>query len=130
MLTGKGGNVGLFIGANKAYMIDDQYDYMSYSLKETIAGLISKPIAYLFNTHMHGDHIGGNSNFNSDATTIVGHDNVRKRLKEQANITAEITKEKLWTKLRTTRELPQLTMPYTAVDLLNPKLYGKHFTGV
>ena len=27
MLTGKGGNVGLFIEANKAYMIDDQLLY-------------------------------------------------------------------------------------------------------
>ena len=70
---------------------------------------------------MHGDHTGGNSNFNSEATTIVAHDNLRKRLKEQANITVEITKGKLWTKLRTTRELPQLTTPYTAVDILNPK---------
>lgn len=84
MLTGKGGNVGIFLGESKAYMIDDQYDYMSNSLKKTIAVLTNKPIAYLFNTHMHGDHTGGNSNFNSEATTIVAHDNVRNRLKDQA----------------------------------------------
>lgn len=83
MLTGKGGNVGLFIGESKAYMIDDQYDYMSNSLKKAIAALTNKPIAYLFNTHMHGDHTGGNSNFNSESTTIVAHDNVRNRLKDQ-----------------------------------------------
>ncbi|MFT6838936.1 MAG: cyclase [Sediminicola sp.] len=89
MLTGKGGNVGLYIGKNEAYMIDDQYDYMSEPLKQTIAGLTSKPIAYLFNTHMHGDHTGGNSNFNSETTTIVAHDNVRKRLKEQSKTTTK-----------------------------------------
>jgi cyclase len=89
MLTGKGGNVCLYIGKNEAYMIDDQYDYMSEPLKQTIAGLTSKPIAYLFNTHMHGDHTGGNSNFNSETTTIVAHDNVRKRLKEQSKTTTK-----------------------------------------
>ena len=35
---------------------------------------------------MHGDHTGGNSNFNSEATTIVAHDNVRKRLKDQIKV--------------------------------------------
>ena len=89
MLTGRGGNVGLFIGENKAYMIDDQYDYMSNSLKQTIAGITNKPLAYLFNTHMHGDHTGGNSNFNSESTTIIAHDNVRKRLKDQAKAEIE-----------------------------------------
>ncbi|MET6989046.1 MBL fold metallo-hydrolase [Sediminicola arcticus] len=86
MLTGKGGNVGIFVGESKAYMIDNQYDYMSDALKKTINGLTNKPIAYLFNTHMHGDHTGGNSNFNSEATTIVAHDNVRKRLKDQIKV--------------------------------------------
>jgi glyoxylase-like metal-dependent hydrolase (beta-lactamase superfamily II) len=112
MLTGKGGNVGLFIGASKAYMIDDQYDFMSYSLKETIAGLTSKPIAYLFNTHLHGDHTGGNSNFNSEATTIVAHDNARKRLKEQANTTVEITKGKTLDEVKNNKGI---TAAYDAV---------------
>ena len=35
------------------------------------------------NTHHHGDHTGGNENFGKLGATIIAHDNVRKRLKEQ-----------------------------------------------
>ncbi len=82
MLTGEGGNIGLFIGETYAFMIDDQFDRLSDKIKATIAGLTDKPLAFLFNTHMHGDHTGGNASFNSGGTTIIAHDNVRERVRE------------------------------------------------
>jgi glyoxylase-like metal-dependent hydrolase (beta-lactamase superfamily II) len=83
MLTGQGGNIGIFVGKDNVFMIDDQFDRLSEKIKSAIATLTDKPIAILFNTHMHGDHTGGNSKFNSKATTIVAHDNVRKTLHGQ-----------------------------------------------
>ena len=80
MLTGQGGNVGIYIGQKHVFMIDDQFDRLSDKIKAAIASLTNKPIAFLFNTHMHGDHTGGNANFNTDLTTLVAHDNVRKRV--------------------------------------------------
>ena len=80
MLTGQGGNIGIYIGQKHVFMIDDQFDRLSDKIKTAIGSLTNKPIAFLFNTHMHGDHTGGNANFNTDLTTLVAHDNVRKRV--------------------------------------------------
>lgn len=83
MLTGQGGNIGLYVGENYVFMIDDQFDRLSDKIKAAIGSITEKPIAFLLNTHMHGDHTGGNAKFNSEHTTIVAHDNVRLRVKEQ-----------------------------------------------
>ncbi len=81
MLTGQGGNIGIYIGETNVFMIDDQFARLSDKIKIAIGSLTDKPVATLFNTHMHGDHSGGNANFNSDAVTLVAHDNVRDRIK-------------------------------------------------
>lgn len=81
MLTGQGGNIGIYVGQDHVFMIDDQFDRLSGKLKTAIASLTDKPIAFLFNTHMHGDHSGGNAKFNSDTVTLVAQDNVRNRIK-------------------------------------------------
>ena len=80
MLTGQGGNIGIYTGERNVFMIDDQFERLSDKIKMAISKLTDQPISFLFNTHMHGDHTGGNAKFNSKATTIVAHDNVRKSL--------------------------------------------------
>lgn len=88
MLTGQGGNIGIYAGTDHVFMIDDQFDRLSEKIKASIALLSDKPVAFLFNTHMHGDHTGGNASFNGPQTTIVAHDNVRNRVieREQKNL--------------------------------------------
>ena len=88
MLTGQGGNIGIYVGTDHVFMIDDQFDRLSEKIKASIALLSDKPVAFLFNTHMHGDHTGGNASFNGPQTTIVAHDNVRNRVmeREQKNL--------------------------------------------
>lgn len=96
MLTGQGGNIGIYVGEKNVFMIDDQFSRLSDKIKTTITALTNKPIATLFNTHMHGDHTGGNANFNSDSVTLVAHKNVRARVKtnQQAKLEKkEITSE-------------------------------------
>ncbi|SNZ01036.1 MBL fold metallo-hydrolase [Flagellimonas pacifica] len=90
MLTGRGGNIGIYIGEEKVFMIDDQFAPLSNKIKVAIKTLTNKPITYLVNTHMHGDHTGGNVNFNTETTTLVAQDNVRKRLMQKglANVKA------------------------------------------
>jgi cyclase len=80
MLTGQGGNIGIYTGESNVFMIDDQFERLSDNIKMAISELTDQPISFLFNTHMHGDHTGGNAKFNSKATTVVAHDNVRKSL--------------------------------------------------
>ncbi len=106
MLTGRGGNIGIYVGEHNVFMIDDQFDYLSDKIKASISTITSKPISFLFNTHMHGDHSGGNANFNMEETTLVAHDNVRKRIqtRQKQNLEAEKISLDYYTRM-----LPEVT---------------------
>jgi glyoxylase-like metal-dependent hydrolase (beta-lactamase superfamily II) len=80
MLAGRGGNIGLFVGEDGAFLIDDQYAPLTDKILAAIAAVTDKPVRFLVNTHWHGDHTGGNENIGKGGTIIVAHDNVRKRL--------------------------------------------------
>ena len=80
MLTGAGGNIGISVGSDGVFMIDDQFAALSPKIEKAITTLSDKPIKFLVNTHFHGDHTGGNANFKEAGATIVAHKNVRKRL--------------------------------------------------
>ena len=80
MLTGSGGNIGLLIGEDGVFMIDNQYAPLSEKIMAKIKELSDHPVKYVINTHWHGDHAGGNENFANAGAVIVAHKNVRKRL--------------------------------------------------
>jgi cyclase len=80
MLTGAGGNIGLSVGADAAFLIDDQYAPMTPKIKAAVAALTSKPVKFVLNTHWHGDHTGGNKDLGEAGILIVAHENVRKRM--------------------------------------------------
>ena len=82
MLAGAGGNLGLSVGENGAFLIDDQYAPLTEKIKKAIADETDKPITFLINTHWHMDHTGGNENFGKGGTIIVAHNNVRKRMEK------------------------------------------------
>jgi cyclase len=80
MLVGRGGNVGLTVGRDGVAIIDDQFDDMAPKLRAAIAMLSAQPAKFVINTHLHGDHTGGNDQFGRAGAVIIAHDNVRKRL--------------------------------------------------
>ncbi len=80
MLVGRGGNVGLTVGADGTAIIDDQFDDMAPKLRAAIALLSDKPAKFVINTHLHGDHTGGNDQFGRAGAVIIAHENVRKML--------------------------------------------------
>ena len=106
MLTGQGGNIGIYVGETHVFMIDDQFDRLSEKLKVAINSLTDKPIAFLFNTHMHGDHSGGNARFNSETVTLVAQDNVRERIK--ANLLPKVEAKEMSTE-DYVKMLPEVT---------------------
>jgi len=80
MLMGRGGNVGLTVGTDGAAIIDDQFADMAPKIRAAVAMLSDQPVSFLVNTHLHGDHTGGNDAFGKAGATIIAHENVRKRL--------------------------------------------------
>jgi glyoxylase-like metal-dependent hydrolase (beta-lactamase superfamily II) len=80
MLTGRGGNIGLSVGPDGVFMIDDQYAPLTEAIREAVRKLSDQPIRFVLNTHWHGDHTGGNENLGTSGSLIVAHDNVRKRM--------------------------------------------------
>lgn len=82
MLEGAGGNIGLSVGADGAFVIDDQFAPLADKIMAAIKAVTDDSVAFVVNTHFHGDHTGGNEAFGKAGAHIVAHDNVRKRLKE------------------------------------------------
>ncbi len=88
MLEGKGGNIGLFIGEDGTFLIDDQFAPLTekhLAAIQTVGGDVPK---FLINTHYHADHTGGNENLGRAGAVIFSHDNVRERLTVETVIAA------------------------------------------
>ena len=80
MLTGAGGNLGLSVGEDAVFLVDDQYAPMTEKIRAAIAAITPQPVRFVLNTHWHGDHTGGNENFGKAGSIVVAHENVRKRM--------------------------------------------------
>ncbi len=86
MLKGSGGNIGVMTGKDGTLMIDNQFAPLSNKINGAIKTLDPGEIRFLINTHLHGDHSGGNENFKRMGITIVAHDAARERMiTEQVN---------------------------------------------
>ncbi len=88
MLTGQGGNIGLFLGADGSFMVDDQFAPLTDKIVAAVESLGGEVPAYLVNTHFHGDHTGGNENLGRAGTLILSHHGVRERLENGSFIAA------------------------------------------
>ena len=80
MLAGRGGNIGLSIGDDGAFLIDDKFAPLSDTILAAVAELTDKPVRFVVNTHWHGDHTGGNANMAQQGAIVVAHHRVRERL--------------------------------------------------
>jgi cyclase len=83
-LEGRGGNIGLSIGDDGVVMIDDQFAPLTDKILAAIGSLSDQEIKFLINTHVHGDHTGGNENLGKMGVLILARDEVRVRLSAQS----------------------------------------------
>lgn len=88
MLTGQGGNIGLFIGPDGTFLIDDQFAPLTERILAAIKAAGGTQPKFLINTHYHGDHTGGNENLGRSGSLIFSHDNVRERLVSGSSLAA------------------------------------------
>jgi cyclase len=79
-LDGQGGTIGVLAGPDGVFMVDAQFAPLSEKIAAAIRQISDKPIRFLVNTHVHGDHTGGNENFGKMGATILARQNLRNRL--------------------------------------------------
>jgi cyclase len=60
MLIGAGGNTTLQVGKDGVLLVDTEYAPMAQKILAAVRTLSEMPIRYIVNTHVHGDHTGGN----------------------------------------------------------------------
>jgi cyclase len=84
MLEGEGGfaggNLGLLTGQDGTVLIDDGIEPLAEDMLAAVNEIAGVPVDFVINTHVHGDHIGGNAAVHASGATIIGHDNVWQRL--------------------------------------------------
>jgi len=80
MLQGQGGNIGVSVGADGTFIIDDQFAPLTTRIEAAIADIAAHPVSFVVNSHFHYDHTDGNENFGRAGAYIVAHDNARRRM--------------------------------------------------
>ena len=81
LLEGAGGNIAASVGDDGIVLVDDEFAPLAPKIAAALKSLhiTDKPVRFVINTHYHGDHTGGNGPF-GQTSTVIAHDNVRKRL--------------------------------------------------
>ncbi|MFQ5547419.1 MAG: MBL fold metallo-hydrolase [Woeseia sp.] len=87
MLEGQGGfaggNLGLLTGSDGVILIDDALEPLAETVIRAVEDHAGRPVDFVINTHVHGDHIGGNAALHESGALIVTHDNIRHRMLEE-----------------------------------------------
>ena len=80
MLSGIGGNLALFTGADGSVLVDTEYPQLAGKLDAKLASMNAKPVRYVVNTHWHFDHVGANAALAAGGATIIAHEKARARM--------------------------------------------------
>src|SRR6185295_9559275 len=93
MLVGSGGNIGVVVGNDAVFVVDDQFAPLTPKVLAAIKAITPQPVRFVVNTHWHFDHTGGNENMGAAGALIFAHENVRKRISTEQFIEALNRKE-------------------------------------
>lgn len=80
------GNVGVFVGEDAVLLVDSHFQPAVPQLLEEVGAMSDREIQFVINTHVHPDHIGGNSLLADYGVTIVAHDTVRLQMLDELRI--------------------------------------------
>jgi glyoxylase-like metal-dependent hydrolase (beta-lactamase superfamily II) len=81
---GQGGMIGALVGADGIFMVDTQFAPLSDKIVAAVKKVSNAPVKFIVNTHVHGDHTGGNENFAKLGAVLFSRDQLRARLARPA----------------------------------------------
>ena len=79
MITGQGGNVAAYVTGEGVVLVDDMYDRNHADILSQLRTLTDRPLKYVFNTHQHDDHAGGDAKM-LPLAEVIAHKNARANL--------------------------------------------------
>jgi glyoxylase-like metal-dependent hydrolase (beta-lactamase superfamily II) len=79
-LEGQGGAIGILVGEDGVLMVDSQFAPLTEKIFVAIRSVTEGRPRFLINTHVHGDHTGGNENLAKMGVTILAREELRSRL--------------------------------------------------
>ena len=82
VLFGAGGNIGVSVGDDGVFIVDDQFPQLMPKIRAAIGAIGGEDIDFAVNTHWHFDHAEGNLTLGPDGTWLVAHENSREMMKE------------------------------------------------
>lgn len=88
MITGGGGNSAAFITSKGVVVVDAKNPGMGARILEQIRTVTDTPVTMLINTHTHGDHVGGNTDF-AQSVEIVAHENTKTNMEKMPRFQGE-----------------------------------------
>ena len=78
VISGDGGNTTVYLTDEGVVLVDAKFERDHDDIVAKVGTLTNKPIRYVFNTHPHSDHTGGNGKMQGSAE-IIGHSNTLRR---------------------------------------------------
>jgi glyoxylase-like metal-dependent hydrolase (beta-lactamase superfamily II) len=81
-VVGSGGNVAVLVTNEGVILVDDKFEQNYDAIMERVKSVTNQPVKYVFNTHYHADHSGGNVKFLPTAE-IISTRNARTNILEK-----------------------------------------------
>jgi glyoxylase-like metal-dependent hydrolase (beta-lactamase superfamily II) len=76
-------NTPFLMEAGKILLADTNFERNAEAVQALIDSITPDPVTLVFNSHWHGDHVGGNAFFASHGAITLAHENTRLRMGEQ-----------------------------------------------
>ena len=75
--SGQSGNCSVLVADDGVVLIDNKFEMDHDAIMTKLREITDKPVLYVINTHMHGDHSGGNAPKQALGAKVIAHENAR-----------------------------------------------------